>query len=433
MKSTIEDISAMEILDSRGNPTLRVFVETKDGLRASASVPSGASTGKREAVELRDNDPKRYSGLGVRSAIENVSRLFLPKLKGMDVSRQAEIDRTMIDLDRTPDKSRLGANAILGISMAVARSAALSKGISLYESFQLDHAADYLMPVPMMNVINGGAHADNSLDVQEFMIVPDGAPCFSEALRYAAEIFHTLKKVLHTRGLSTSVGDEGGFAPHLQSNEEALDCIIEAIHAAGFKPGVDVSLAIDVAASGLSAGDDYTLAKSGHGRLSKKELLTMYESWTEIYPLVAIEDGFDEDDWMGFKSMTASLGDKIQIIGDDIYVTNTKLIAQGISERASNAVLIKLNQIGTVTETIDAISTCQKAGWGTIVSHRSGETEDSFIADFSVGTDAGQIKTGSLCRSERVAKYNRLLEIERELGDRAVYRSPFKLRDNSVG
>ncbi len=423
MKSILENISAMEILDSRGNPTLRVFVETEDGTKASASVPSGASTGKRESVELRDNDPQRYGGRGVRHVIENVTRIILPKLKGMDVSKQADIDQAMIDLDGTPNKARLGANAILGVSMAVARAAALCKGLPLYKS--LSQTDVYLMPVPMMNVINGGAHADNLLDFQEFMIVPHGAPTFSEALRYGSEVFHTLKTILHKQGLSTAVGDEGGFAPPLKSNEEALDYIMDAILAAGLRPGQDVSLAVDVAASGLAAGTYYDLKKSGLGRLSKDDLLGMYENWIKAYPLVAIEDGFGEDDWAGFKSMTASLGDKIQIIGDDIYVTDGKLIARGISEHASNAALIKLNQIGTVTETLDAISLCRKAGWGTVISHRSGETEDTFIADFSVATGAGQIKTGSLCRSERVAKYNRLLEIERELGHHALYRSLF--------
>jgi enolase len=423
MKSILENISAMEILDSRGNPTLRVFVETMDGVKASASVPSGASTGKREAIELRDNDPQRYGGRGVRHAIENVTRIILPKLKGMDVSEQAEIDQTMKDLDGTPNKAQLGANAILGVSMAVARAAALCKRLPLYKS--LSQTDDYLMPVPMMNVINGGAHADNSLDFQEFMIVPHGAPTFSEALRYGSEVFHALKAILHKQGLSTAVGDEGGFAPPLKSNEEALDYIMDAILAAGFKPGHDVSLAVDVAASGLAAGDGYNLKKSGLGQLSKDDLLGMYENWIKTYPLVAIEDGFGEDDWTGFKSMTASLGDKTQIIGDDIYVTDGRLIARGISENASNAALIKLNQIGTVTETLDAISLCRKAGWGTVISHRSGETEDTFIADFSVATGAGQIKTGSLCRSERIAKYNRLLEIERELGQHAPYRSTF--------
>jgi enolase len=359
----------------------------------------------------------------VRKAVTNVVEQLAPRLKGMDSQRQAEIDMAMKELDGTPNKSKLGANAILGVSMAVARATAASSGRPLYQS--LAETPQYRMPVPMMNIINGGAHADNSLDIQEFMIVPHGAPRFSEALRYGVEVFQALKGLLHRRGFSTAVGDEGGFAPPLGSNEAALDMIVEAIGLAGLRPGTDVSLALDPAANSFTDSNGYNLNRTGVGVVSPPQLLAMYETWVNAYPIVAIEDGFNEDDWENFQAMTAGLGQKIQIIGDDIYVTNETFIERGIKECTTNAALIKLNQIGTVSETIAAINLCQQAGWKTVISHRSGETEDTFIADLSVATAAGQIKAGSLCRGERIAKYNRLLEIERELGSKAVFQSPF--------
>ena len=423
MRPTIEDVQAHEILDSRGNPTVRVHVILSDGTAVAASVPSGASTGENEAVELRDHDPKRYGGKGVLKACANVNDIIAPKLIGMDASRQGEIDRLMIDLDATPNKASLGANAILGVSMAVARAGATAAGLPLYA--YLGGPGSRRLPVPMMNILNGGKHADNSVDFQEFMAMPIGAPSFAEALRYGAETFHALAAILKKQGYSTSVGDEGGFAPNLKSNEEACELIVEAITAAGYQPGKDVAIALDPAASSFFADGAYDLAKSGQGRKSSAEMTELYQGWIARYPIVSLEDGLDENDWAGFKAHTEALGGLVQIVGDDIYVTNTRFIARGIAENSTNAVLIKLNQIGTVSETIEAIELCGKAGWSYVISHRSGETEDTFMADFAVAMGGGQIKTGSACRSERIAKYNRLLEIERELGIAAVFGNLF--------
>lgn len=422
MKAKIASLSAMEILDSRGNPTVRVFCRLDNGIAVSASVPSGASTGENEAVELRDGDKKRYGGKGVLKAVKNVNTLIAPKVIGMDPSRQAEIDGLMIQLDGTPNKGKLGANAILGVSMAAARAAAVAADLPLYA--YLGGAGAVRLPVPMMNILNGGKHADNSVDLQEFMVMPIGAGSFAEALRYGAETFHALKKILAQKGYATSVGDEGGFAPNLKSNDEACEVIVEAIAAAGFKPGRDIAIALDPAASSFYENGKYNLAKSGQGKKTSAQMTELYESWIGKYPIVSIEDGLAENDWKGFKEHTAKLGGKIQIVGDDIYVTNTQFIARGIKEQSTNSVLIKLNQIGTVTETIEAIHLCRKAGWGYVISHRSGETEDAFMADFAVAMGGGQIKTGSACRSERIAKYNRLLEIEAELGSAAVFCNP---------
>ena len=426
MNGRIASIGAMESLDSRGNPTLRVFVELHGGTRAGASVPSGASTGTHEALELRDGDPKRYSGKGVLHAIASVTDMIAPKLIGFAATRQRDIDKLLIEIDGTKDKSRLGGNAILGVSMAVARVAAKSVGQPLYS--YLGGIETRRLPVPMMNVINGGTHADNSLDFQEFMLVPHGAPTFAEALRYGAEIFQALKALLGKLGHITSVGDEGGFAPKLRDNEEACTLIVEAIETAGFVPGKQVAIALDPAASAFRTDNGYALWKSGGGTRTSRELIDLYSEWSHRYPIVSIEDGLGENDWDGFRALTAKLGKRIQIVGDDIYVTNTKFIRRGIAEHTTNAALIKLNQIGTVTETIGAIEMCRAADWQFIISHRSGETEDTFIADFAVGMGSPQIKTGSLCRSERIAKYNRLLEIERELGDAARFESPFLSR-----
>jgi enolase len=423
MKARIAAIDALEILDSRGNPTVRVTMTLSDGTVAQSSVPSGASTGEYEALELRDGDKKRYGGKGVLKAVANVVETIAPALRGLDPSQQGQIDRIMIELDGTQDKSKLGANAILGVSMAAARAAAQVAGLPLYA--YLGGAGACRLPVPMMNVINGGTHADNSLDFQEFMVMPHGAPNFREALRYGAETFHALKSIIHKRGLSTAVGDEGGFAPNLPNNDAGCELIVEAIKAVGLTPGKDVGIALDPAASAFADGDGYNLKKSGGGMKTSAEMTALYKRWIDTYPILSIEDGLGEHDWAGFAAHTAALGGRIQIVGDDLYVTNTRFIARGIAEHATNAVLIKLNQIGSVTETIEAIEMCRKAGWRYVVSHRSGETEDSFIADFAVAMGGGQIKTGSLCRSERIAKYNRLLEIERELGAAAVYSSPF--------
>jgi enolase len=422
MSFMIVSIDAMEILDSRGNPTLKVSVALNNGIRASASVPSGASTGEYEALELRDGDRKRYGGKGVLKAVSNVNQIIAPKLIGIDPIRQSEIDYLMIDLDGTPDKQRLGANATVGVSMAVARAAALASGLPLYK--YLGGVGAVRLPVPMMNILNGGKHTDNSVDFQEFMVVPLGAPTFAEALRYGVETFHSLKGILKNKGYTTSVGDEGGFAPNLKSNDEACEVIVEAIKLAGYVPGKDVAIALDPAASSFYEKGIYNLSKSSQGKLTSAQMTELYSSWIERYPIVSIEDGLAESDWEGFRGHTSRLGSKIQIVGDDIYVTNTKFIARGIKEKSTNAVLIKLNQIGTVTETIEAIQLCRKAGWGYVISHRSGETEDSFIADFTVAMGGGQIKTGSACRSERIAKYNRLLEIERGLGGEAVFENP---------
>ena len=422
MSNRITAVKAMEILDSRGNPTVRVALQLADGTSVSASVPSGASTGENEAVELRDGDPRRYGGKGVLKAVETVNRVIAPKWAGMNPSAQAEVDRMMIELDGTHNKGKLGANAILGVSMAVARAAAYSAKLPLYA--YLGGAGAVRLPVPMMNILNGGKHADNSVDLQEFMVMPIGAPTFAEALRYGAETFHALKKILAKKGYATSVGDEGGFAPNLKSNDEACEVIVAAIEAAGYKPGKDVAIALDPAASSFYENGVYDLAKSGQGKKSSAEMTKLYAAWIKKYPIVSIEDGLAENDWDGFKTHTAELGGKIQIVGDDIFVTNTEFIARGIQEKSANAVLIKLNQIGTVTETIESIEMCRKAKWGYVISHRSGETEDTFMADFAVAMGGGQIKTGSACRSERIAKYNRLLEIEAELGQRAFFNNP---------
>jgi enolase len=419
MARKITAVRASEILDSRGNPTVRVHVTLDNGITESASVPSGASTGENEALELRDGDKNRYGGKGVLKAVANVNKAIAPKLIGLDPARQAEIDRLMIDLDGTPTKSNLGANAILGVSMAVARAAAMAAKLPVYA--YLGGTGAVRLPVPMMNTLNGGKHADNSVDFQEFMVMPVGAPSFVEALRYGAETFHALKSILHERDYATSVGDEGGFAPNLKSNDEACEVIIESIRAAGYVPGKDIALALDPAASSFFQDGAYNLSKSGQGEKTSTQMTAIYKSWVEKYHIISIEDGLAENDWDGFREHTATLGDKIQIVGDDLYVTNTKFIARGIKEKSTNAVLIKLNQIGSVTETIEAIQMCQKAGWGYVVSHRSGETEDAFLADFAVAMGGGQIKTGSACRSERISKYNRLLEIEIELGKAAVF------------
>lgn len=422
MADKIVAILGDEILDSRGYPTIRVEARLESGIVAYASVPSGASTGEGEAHELRDGNPQRYGGRGVLKAVANLSEVSRI-LRGQDPARQAEIDRRLIEADGTDTKSRLGANAIVGTSMAVVRAAAKATHKPLYA--YLAPGSSYRLPVPMMNVINGGRHAENSLDFQEFMIVPHGAPSFREALRWGAETYHALRALLAEKGLSTGVGDEGGFAPDLAGNEEACALIVEAIQRAGFMPGEQVALALDPAASSFSAGAVYDLSKSGAGMKTGAELQTLYSDWTKKFPIVSIEDGFGEHDWRAFQAQTAALGSSIQIVGDDIYVTNPKLIARGIAEKTTNAALIKLNQIGTVTETIAAIEACRKAGWNYVISHRSGETDDAFIADFAVAMGGGQIKAGAPCRAERLAKYNRLLEIEREVAGQTFYASPF--------
>lgn len=423
MPGKITAIRAREILDSRGHPTLETLIELDDGCRASASVPSGASTGSHEAVELRDRDPKRYHGRGVLKAVSAVKDVFGPHLIGYDVTRQAEIDRAMIDVDGLPAKARLGANSILSISLAVARAAAMSLDLPLYAYLGIGSAD--LLPMPMMNILNGGSHASNSLDFQEFMIVPVGASTFAEALRFGAETYHALAGLLRRRGLSTSVGDEGGFAPDLPSNEAACELLVEAIASAGFEPGRDISIALDPAASAFQSGVGYRLNRSKGGGKSTHGLLALYEQWLDRFPIVSIEDGFAEDDWSGFQEQMRRQGDRVQIVGDDIYVTNTEFIARGVREKASNAVLIKPNQVGTVTETIAAVQAAQSAGWRTVVSHRSGETTDTFISDFAVALGCGQIKAGAPCRGERIAKYNRLLEIEVQLGHAAKFNNPF--------
>ncbi len=424
----ITDIVAREILDSRGNPTVQADVYLDDGTVGRAAVPSGASTGKREALELRDGDPKRYAGKGVLKAVSNINELIAPELEGMPAYMQREIDSIMLELDGTENKSRLGANAILAVSMAVARAAANSLAMPLYA--YLGGTMARTLPLPMMNIINGGAHADNNLDFQEFMIVPAGFECFSEAIRAGAEIFHSLKGILREKGLATSVGDEGGFAPNLKTNEEALDLILKAIEKAGYKPGDDVFLALDVAASELWEGQGhYRLRWSTGTSLSSSELIELYEKLVGKYPIVSIEDGLGEDDWEGWKELTRRLGNRIMLVGDDIFVTNPEIIRRGIEEGISNSVLIKLNQIGTVSETVDAVALVQRKGMKAVISHRSGETEDPFIADFAVAMETGFIKTGSASRSERIAKYNRLLQIEEELGEQAYFpaKEVFKL------
>ncbi|MEJ5301118.1 MAG: phosphopyruvate hydratase [Thermodesulforhabdaceae bacterium] len=406
-------IKAREILDSRGNPTVEVDVWLDTGYMGRAAVPSGASTGSREALELRDGDSKRYSGKGVLRAVRNVNEEIAPRIVGLDAQDQTSIDRLLIDLDGTENKSRLGANAILGVSMAVAKAAAEESGLPLYR--YLGGVVANLLPVPFMNVINGGKHADNNLDIQEFMIVPLRAPTFKEALRMGAEVFHSLKKILKNKGLNTAVGDEGGFAPNLASNEEALKVLVEAIEKAGYEPGKDVFLAMDAAASEFYKDGIYVLEAEKEPKKSSADLVGYYEDLVKRYPIVSIEDGMAESDWEGWKLLTERLGRSIQLVGDDVFVTNTKIIAKGIQKGVANSVLIKLNQIGTVTETFEAIDMAHKAGYKTIISHRSGETEDTIIADLAVAARTGQIKTGSLSRTDRVAKYNRLLRIEEEL------------------
>ena len=421
--ATIESVQAREILDSRGYPTVEARVRLAGGASGVGAVPSGASTGENEAVELRDGDPRRYGGKGVRRAVANVNEVLGPALAGMDASDQAAVDARLIALDGTENKSRLGANAVLAVSLGVARAAAAAGGEPLYRSLGGEGAT--LLPVPLMNVINGGRHAANPLDFQEFMIVPHGAPSFAEAVRQGVEVYHALRDLLGRRGLATAVGDEGGFAPALRAHDEALDLLVEAVGGAGLAPGRDVSLALDVAASELAEGDGYVFRKSGGPRRSADELVALYERWCAAYPIVSIEDGLGENDWAGWKRLTAALGARLQLVGDDIFVTNEKLLTRGIEASVANAILIKLNQIGTVTETRAAMGRAAAAGYRSIVSHRSGETEDAFIADFAVATGAGQIKTGAPCRSERTAKYNRLLAIAEELGGRARYRDPF--------
>ena len=419
-------LAGREILDSRGNPTLEVDCRLESGALGRAAVPSGASTGEHEAVELRDKDSKRYGGKGVLTAAKNVEGPIADRVLGMNAFDQLALDRALIDLDGTPNKSRLGANATLGVSMAVAKAAAAALEIPLYRHVGGAHAQS--LPVPMMNVLNGGKHADNNVDVQEFMIVPYSAASFREALRCGAEVFHALAGVLKSRKLSTGVGDEGGFAPNLQSNEEALQVLVAAIEKAGYRPGVDVGLALDPAASEFYQGGKYTLAGEGGRSLDSKGMVDWYAMLCERYPIASIEDGLAEDDWAGWAELTRVLGDRIQLVGDDLFVTNVTRLGRGISEGIANSILVKVNQIGTLTEALDAISMAQRAGYSTVISHRSGETEDVTIADLAVGTNAGQIKTGSLCRTDRVAKYNQLLRIEEELGPTARYpgRAAFK-------
>jgi enolase len=416
---TIKKILAREILDSRGNPTISTQVILESEFIGKALVPSGASTGAHEALELRDGDATRYLGRGVLKAVRNVNDIIAPKILGLDATAQEEIDNIMLQLDGTPSKEHLGANAILSVSMAIANASARALGKPLYS--YLGHSEKFTLPTPMINILNGGSHADNNMDIQEFMIVPAGSPTFREAIRAAAEVFHNLKKNLKKRGLNTSVGDEGGFAPNLKSNDEALDLIMESIQDAGYTPGKDIFLALDVAASEFFTDNTYVFKKSDGSQKSTQEMLSFYADLIEKYPIISIEDAFDEDDWDSWKVMTEKFGERIQLVGDDLFVTNQKRFQKGVEEGITNSILIKLNQIGTLTETIQTVRYAQENGYTTVISHRSGETEDTFIADLSVALDAGQIKTGSLSRSERVAKYNRLLEIEEELGDKGSY------------
>ena len=416
----ITDIYAREVLDSRGNPTVEVEVYTESGAFGRALVPSGASTGEYEAVELRDGDKNRYLGKGVLTAVKNVNEVIAPELEGFSVLDQVAVDQALIELDGTENKGKLGANAILGVSMAVAHAAADYLGLDLYQYLGGFNAKQ--LPVPMMNILNGGAHADNNVDIQEFMIMPVGATSFREALRMGAEVFHSLKAVLKEKGLNTAVGDEGGFAPNLKSNEEALQTIMEAIEKAGYKPGEDIMLAMDVASSELFNKEDGKYHLSGEGVVkTSEEMVDWYEELVNKYPIVSIEDGLDENDWEGHKLLTERIGKKVQLVGDDLFVTNTKKLAQGIEQGVGNSILIKVNQIGTLTETFDAIEMAKRAGYTAVISHRSGETEDSTIADIAVATNAGQIKTGAPSRTDRVAKYNQLLRIEDRLGETAQY------------
>jgi enolase len=418
--SEIIDIYAREILDSRGNPTVEVEVALETGVIGRAAVPSGASTGEREALELRDGDKGRYLGKGVLKAVEHVNDVIAPELIGWEASDQIGIDRKLLALDGTDFKSKLGANALLGISMACAKAAAEDAGLPLYQYVGGINAKE--LPLPMMNIINGGEHADNNVDIQEFMIMPAGAESFKEALRMGAEIFHALKKVLKDRGYNTAVGDEGGFAPDLKSNEEALEVIMEAIKAAGYKPGEEVLLALDVAASELYKDGKYILKNEAQPEKTAADMVEFYDNLIAKYPIISIEDGLAENDWNGWKLMTEKLGKKIQIVGDDLFVTNTKILQEGIDKGIANSILIKVNQIGTLTETLEAIEMAKRAGYTAVVSHRSGETEDTTIADLAVATNCGQIKTGSLCRTDRICKYNQLLRIEDELEETAIFR-----------
>jgi len=416
--SAIVDVIAREILDSRGNPTVEADVVLESGVSGRAAVPSGASTGSKEAIELRDGDDKRYGGKGVQKAVEHVNTEICEAIIGLDASEQAFVDRTMIDLDGTENKSRLGANAILAVSCAVAKAAAEESTLPLYR--YLGGAGPMGLPVPLMNVINGGAHANNSIDMQEFMLVPLGAPTFREELRYGAEVFQALKKLIDSKGMATTVGDEGGFAPDLPSNEEALHLLLEAIEKAGYKAGADIALALDCAASEYYQEGMYELEGEGT-HLTRSQMVDYLSAWVDKYPIISIEDGMAEQDWDGWKLLTDRLGRKVQLVGDDIFVTNTKIFKQGIAKGVANSILIKINQIGTLTETFAAVDMALRAGYTSVISHRSGETEDSMIADIAVGTNAGQIKTGSLSRSDRIAKYNQLLRIEEDLGDVATY------------
>ena len=417
MNSAIEIIHAREILDSRGNPTIEVDIKLKNGSRGRASVPSGASTGEHEAIELRDGDKKRYLGKGVCKAVTNINTIIADTLKGFDATNQSQLDTIMIDLDGTENKSKLGANALLGVSMASSRAAANYYGLPLFQYLGGENAV--LLPVPMMNILNGGSHADNTVDIQEFMVFPFGASTFSQALRMGVEVFHHLKLVLQSREMSTAVGDEGGFAPNLSSNEEALEVILEAIHNARYKAGRDIFIALDVAASELYKDGKYQLESEGKS-LSSKDMVTYLSGFVEKYPIISIEDGLSEDDWEGWTHLTAELGEKIQIVGDDLTVTNKSRLRRSIDEKCMNAILIKLNQIGTVTETMEAVELAKDADFGAVISHRSGETEDTTIADFSVAMGMGQIKTGSASRTDRICKYNQLLRIEEQLGNKAV-------------
>ena len=419
MSTEISDIHAREILDSRGNPTIEVDVELENGMLGRAAVPSGASTGEHEAVELRDGDKARYMGKGVLNAVEHVNNTLAEELTGFDAIDQVGIDKMMIELDGTPTKSRLGANAILGVSLAVAKAAALSMNLPLYKYIGGSNAK--YLPVPMMNILNGGKHADNNVDIQEFMIVPVNAPSFAEALRMGAEVFHSLKSVLHKKGYNTAVGDEGGFAPSLKSNEEAVEVILEAIAKANYEPGKDVFLALDPASSEFFDNGKYVFSKSDKSSKSSEQIVKFYEEWVKKYPIISIEDGMAENDWEGWKIMTDALGKKIQLVGDDIFVTNTQFLNKGIEMGVANSILIKVNQIGTLTETLDAMEMAKRAGYTCVISHRSGETEDATIADIAVATNAGQIKTGSASRTDRIAKYNQLLRISEELGDAGMY------------
>lgn len=417
--STISEIYARQILDSRGNPTVEVEVVTENGIVGRAAVPSGASTGAYEAVELRDNNPEEYLGKTVYQAIENIEEHIAFELEEFDIFDQEGIDETMLELDGTPNKSKLGANAILGVSMACARAAAEELDMPLYR--YLGGIAGRTMPIPMMNILNGGKHADNKIDFQEFMVIPIGAESFSEGLRWGTEIFHHLKKVLHSKGYSTNVGDEGGFAPNIESNEEAIEIVLTAIEKAGYKPGEEIGIALDAASTEMVENGMYKFYKSSQKVLSSDEMIAYWTEWVNKYPIVSIEDALGEDDWEGFRKLTAALGNKIQLVGDDLFVTNTERLAKGINLKAGNSILIKLNQIGTLTETIAAVQMAQQNDMTAIISHRSGETEDTFIADLAVALNAGQIKTGSASRSDRVAKYNQLIRIEEMLGENAFY------------